>query len=165
MTIEMKSIGVIHTPYTIKWNMPYQPTDNDIGEFNIEIEESMTDGLDKIDKFRYIYLLYHIDRITRPVSMTVTPPWAPRETEVGLFASRSPVRPNSIGLSVVRLLRRENNILYTSGLDVLDGTPLLDIKPYLADLDSKPDANHGWIDEIPDNDHLLLHIKGVPHDY
>ena len=97
--------------------------------------------------------------------MSVTPSWTPRKTKAGVFATRSPVRPNHIGLSVVRLLRREENTLYTSGMDVLDGTPLLDIKPYLADLDSKPDANYGWIEDIPNNDHLLLHIKGIPHDY
>ena len=85
--------------------------------------------------------------------------------EVGLFASRSPVRPNPIGLSIVRLKRIEGNVVYTSGLDVFDGTPLLDIKPYIKGLDSKDDANYGWIKELDDKDHLLLHIKGIPHEY
>ncbi|MBW2124324.1 MAG: SAM-dependent methyltransferase, partial [Deltaproteobacteria bacterium] len=57
------------------------------------------------------------------------------------------------------------NVIYTSGLDVFDGTPLLDIKPYIRDLDSKGDANYGWIEDLEDRDHLLLHIKGIPHEY
>jgi len=82
-----------------------------------------------------------------------------------VFASRSPVRPNSIGLSIVRIKNIINNKIFTSGLDVFDGSPLLDIKPYIKDLDSKSDANYGWIGELESDDHLLLHIKGVPHDY
>ncbi|MCK5879169.1 MAG: SAM-dependent methyltransferase, partial [Holophagae bacterium] len=58
-----------------------------------------------------------------------------------------------------------DNRIYTSGLDVFDGTPVLDIKPYIKDLDSKNDANSGWIDEMDDSEHLTLHIKGIPHDY
>jgi len=82
-----------------------------------------------------------------------------------VFASRSPVRPNCIGLSIVRIKRIINNEILTSGLDVFDGTPLLDIKPYIKDLDVKIDANYGWIEEIGDREHLFLHIKGIPHDY
>jgi tRNA (adenine37-N6)-methyltransferase len=75
------------------------------------------------------------------------------------------LRPNPIGLSVTRLLRIKGRRVYTSGLDVFDGTPLLDIKPYIDGLDSKPDANGGWLDSLPDAEHLMLHIKGLPHDY
>jgi tRNA-Thr(GGU) m(6)t(6)A37 methyltransferase TsaA len=96
--------------------------------------------------------------------MTVIPPWT-GDTKVGLFASRSPVRPNPIGISIVRVKRIINNEIFTSGLDVLDGTPLIDIKPYIKDLDSKCDANYGWIEKLDDLEHLSLHIKGIPHDY
>jgi tRNA (Thr-GGU) A37 N-methylase len=82
-----------------------------------------------------------------------------------VFASRSPVRPNPIGISVVRIRGIENREIFTSGMDVFDGTPLLDIKPYIKDLDSKADANYGWIEEMNNREHLLLHIKGIPHDY
>ncbi|MDY6794065.1 MAG: TrmO family methyltransferase [Actinomycetota bacterium] len=82
-----------------------------------------------------------------------------------MYASRSPVRPNRIGLSVVRLKSIVDNEILTSGLDVFDGTPVLDIKPYIKDLDTKTDANYGWIEEMHDFEHLLLHIKGIPHDY
>ena len=98
------------------------------------------------------------------MSMTVSPPWT-GGARVGVFASRSPVRPNSIGLSIVRIKKIIDNKVFTSGLDVFDGTPLLDIKPYIKDLDSKSDANYGWIKEIDGDEHLHLHIKGIPHDY
>jgi len=96
--------------------------------------------------------------------MKVEPIWA-GEIEVGLFASRSPVRPNPIGLSVVKPLSIEGNTIFTTGLDVFDGTPLLDIKPYIKDLDSKPDANYGWVEKTGDLRHLALHILGIPHEY
>jgi tRNA-Thr(GGU) m(6)t(6)A37 methyltransferase TsaA len=84
---------------------------------------------------------------------------------VGVFASRSPTRPNPIGLSVVRIKRIEGNVIHVSGLDVFDGTPLLDIKPYIDELDVKKDANLGWVGDMDDPEHLALHIQGVPHDF
>jgi len=98
------------------------------------------------------------------LSMTIRPPWIPG-SEIGVFASRSPVRPNCLGLSIVRIKDISNNQIVTSGLDVFDGTPLLDIKPYINELDSKTDANYGWLEDLDDRDHLMMHIKGVPHDY
>ncbi len=92
------------------------------------------------------------------------PPWAP-EMEIGVFASRSPNRPNPIGLSIVKIKKIINNIIYISGIDAFDGTPVLDIKPYLKDLDAKCDANYGWVDETGDENHLALHIKGIPHKH
>jgi len=97
--------------------------------------------------------------------MLVSPPWIPG-TKIGLFASRTGVRPNPIGISIVRIKKIEDAAIFTSGLDVFDKTPLLDIKPYIKDLDSKEDANYGWMDDLDSNkEHLLLHIKGIPHDY
>jgi tRNA (Thr-GGU) A37 N-methylase len=96
--------------------------------------------------------------------MSVSPSWTPGRN-VGLFSSRSPVRPNPLGLSIVEVKRVTGNEVFTSGLDTFDGTPLLDIKPYIKDLDSKDDANYGWLEDLDDRDHLMLHIKGVPHDY
>ena len=157
-----RSIGLIRTPYTD--DAPYQPVEEEGGEFRIELEPSLSEGLKKLESFRYIYVLYYVDRVSRDVETLVKPPWA-GGYEVGLFASRSPVRPNRIGLSVVKLKKIEGNVIYTSPLDCFDGTPLLDIKPYIAELDSKSDANYGWVDELEDRDHLILHIKGIPHDY
>jgi tRNA-Thr(GGU) m(6)t(6)A37 methyltransferase TsaA len=162
LSFKLKRIGVIRTPYID--NAPYQSLDEDEGDFRIVVDSQYADGLYKLGKFRYIYVIYYIHRVVRRLSMIVSPPWA-GGTRVGLFASRSPVRPNPIGLSIVRIKSIVNNEIHTSGLDVFDGTPLLDIKPYINDLDSKSDANYGWIEEMGDREHLLLHIKGIPHDY
>ena len=162
MEIIFHPIGVIHTPYHDK--APYQPVETDEGNFQIEVFQEYREGLQDLESFRYIYLLYYIDRLTRQISMKVEPIWA-GEITVGLFASRSPLRPNPIGLSVVKMLKIEENIIHTSGLDVFDGTPLLDIKPYIKDLDAKADANYGWIEKTGDLRHLALHILGIPHEY
>ncbi len=160
---KFKQIGVIRTPYID--SAPYQPVDNDRGDFRIVLDAAYMDGLVDLDSFRYIYTIYYIDRLTRTPSMSVSPSWVPG-IKVGLFASRSPNRPNPIGISVVRIKKIVDNEIFTSGLDVFDNTPLLDIKPYLKDLDSKDDANYGWLDDLDSNkEHLLLHIKGIPHDY
>jgi len=162
MNLTLKPIGIIRTPY--KKYAPYQPVETDKEDFFVDLEEAYAEGLTALEKFRYIYLLYYMDRVKKPLSMRVEPPWADG-MEVGLFASRSPVRPNPVGLSIVQLLKIEGRRLHTSGLDVLDGTPLLDIKPYIKELDSKEDANYGWLDDLDDREHLILHIRGIPHDY
>ena len=156
INFKFKQIGIIRTPYLD--NSPYQPVDDDKGEFRIVLDDKYTDGLLKLRSFRYIYLIYFIDRVKRRPSMVVNPPWT--DEKVGLFASRSPVRPNPIGISIVRIKEIINNEIFTSGLDVFDNTPLLDIKPYIKDLDSKDDANYGWIgDSEGDKEHLFLHIN------
>lgn len=162
MTFDVKKIGTIRTPYTDE--APYQPVETDAGDFRIVLSPQYASGLHELASFRYIYVIYYLDRMDREISMRVKPPWA-RGMEIGLFASRSPARPNPIGLSIVRLLKIASNEVFTSGLDVFDGTPLLDIKPYIKDLDSKPDANAGWVDRMEDKEHLSLHIRGIPHDY
>lgn len=160
---KFKKIGVIHTPYID--SAPYQPVTNDEGEFRIVLRRKYVKGLADLETFRYIYVLYFIDRLSCGPAMTARPSWTPGTT-IGLFASRSPARPNQIGLSVVKLKKVVGNEVFTSGLDVFDNTPLLDIKPYVKDLDSKNDANYGWIDTTAkDRRHLLLHIMGIPHEY
>jgi tRNA-Thr(GGU) m(6)t(6)A37 methyltransferase TsaA len=160
---KFKQIGMIRTPYID--NAPYQPVDEDKGDFRIIVYEKYVAGLTDLESFRYIYAIYYIHRLIRSPSMVVHPPWTPG-TKVGLFASRSAVRPNPIGISIVRIKKIVNNEIFTSGLDVFDNTPLLDIKPYIKDLDSKDDANYGWLENLDSNkEHLLLHIKGIPHEY
>jgi len=163
VNIKFKQIGVIRTPYID--NAPYQPVDEDEGEFRIVVDEKYADGLVDLKSFRYMYAIYYIHRLTHSPSMIVSPRWTP-DTKVGLFASRSAVRPNPIGISIVRIKTIVYNEIFTTGLDVFDNTPLLDIKPYIKDLDSKNDANYGWLDDLDSNkEHLLLHIKGIPHEY
>lgn len=159
---KLEQIGVIKTPY--QENAPYQPMDKDGEEFYIIINPEYVDGLNDLKKFNYIYVIFYAHQITRKPEMMITPPWADGK-KVGVFSSRSPIRPNPVGLSVVSIKKIIKNKIYTSGLDVFDGTPLLDIKPYIKDLDDKSDANYGWIEELDDKEHLSLHIKGIPHDY
>ncbi|MCF6267375.1 MAG: tRNA (N6-threonylcarbamoyladenosine(37)-N6)-methyltransferase TrmO [Desulfuromusa sp.] len=158
----LNPIGIIKTPYLD--NAPYQPVDTDEQEFYLQLKPDYVAGLKDLDSFTYIYALYFIDRLNAAPKMEVAPPWAAGQ-QVGLFASRSPLRPNPIGLSVVRVKEIKGNRVYTSGLDVFDNTPLLDIKPYINDLDSKCDANNGWVQNVDDDEHLALHIQGIPHDY
>jgi tRNA-Thr(GGU) m(6)t(6)A37 methyltransferase TsaA len=162
VNFSLKQIGVIRTPYTD--NAPYQPLADDEGDFRIVVNSQYSDGLSELGRFHYIFVLYFLHRVSKKISMTVCPPWTPGR-EVGVFASRSPVRPNCLGLSIVRIKHIAGNQIVTSGLDVFDGTPLLDIKPYIKELDSKSDANFGWLEDLDDRDHLMLHIKGIPHDY
>ncbi|MGM0603844.1 MAG: tRNA (N6-threonylcarbamoyladenosine(37)-N6)-methyltransferase TrmO [Bacillota bacterium] len=158
--MELKSIGTIHTPYKNN-DAPFQPLQNtEDNEFYIELNEEYVEGLKDLDTLKYIYLLYYLDQNREQTNLTVKTPWS--DKEIGLFATRSPNRINSIGLSVVRLLKIEANRIYISSLDAFDGTPLLDIKPYMKDLDTKDDADHGWLEEV-DFEHLQLHIDGKAH--
>ena len=108
------------------------------------VREEFEPALDDLEGFERIWLLYWFDR-----AGAFTPRIVPyRDTrEHGLFATRAPCRPNPIGLSVVRLLGRDRTTLRVSGIDVLDGTPLLDIKPYIPTFDAHPSSKSGWFDE------------------
>ena len=160
--LKFSPIGSIKTPYLD--SAPYQPIDTDEQESFLQLEPEYAAGLKDLDSFTYIYVIYFIDRLKTTPKLEVSPPWAAGQ-KVGLFASRSPARPNPIGLSVVRIKKIIDNRVYTSGLDVFDNTPLLDIKPYINDLDSKCDANNGWVQDMDEDEHLALHIQGIPHDY
>ncbi len=160
--ITYQSIGIIRTPYFD--SAPYQPVESDENEFYLQLQPAFTAGLKDLDSFTYIYVLYHIDRLKGDPRMVISPPWTAGQ-QVGLFASRSPQRPNPIGLSIVRIRKIVGNRVYTSGLDVFDNTPLLDIKPYINDLDSKCDADNGWVQDVDDDGHLALHIQGIPHEH
>jgi tRNA-Thr(GGU) m(6)t(6)A37 methyltransferase TsaA len=142
METTLKPIGVIRTPYT-QQKPPHQPDPNAEGEFRIEVYPEFAGGLYKLESFSHIYVLFHLDRTNRPVNLLVTPPKA-GGVEVGLFASRSPNRPNPIGLSIVGLKAVDDNRLTITGIDAMDRTPLLDIKPYVGSLDCKDSANDGW---------------------
>lgn len=159
---EMRPIGVVRTPY--RDAAPYQPPKDGEGAFRIVLRPELAEGLARLEGFRYIYVLAYLGRAGKSPSLLVTPPWTGGVT-VGLFASRSPNRYNPIGLSVVELRRIEGHVLHTGPMDLFDGTALLDLKPYVQDLDSKADANHGWLSDLDGLDHLLLHIRGVPHDH
>jgi len=137
----MTPIGIIHTPYKSKEDCPIQPAFTTHGQSRIEVFPQFAAGLKDIETFSHIYLLYQFDRageiqLIRPTFLD--------DTARGIFASRHPCRPNNIGLSIVRLVRREEGFLFVEGADVLDQTPLLDIKPYLPKYDAFPTASEGW---------------------
>ena len=163
MDITFKSLGTIHTPY-FAFNTPHQPISEAPGDFWITLDPDYASALKTLNTFKYIYVLYHLDQVTPPIEMLTRSPWAP-ETEIGLFASRSPKRPNPIGLSIVKVMKINGNEITISGIDVYNGTPLLDIKPYVQFLDSKEDANNGWFDTLPDKDHTMAHILGLSHQH
>ncbi len=164
MNITFTPIGTIHTPYTKKKNnTPFQSVEDDKEDFLVEVYPEHVKRLEKLDLFTYIYLIYYLDQTCKEPKHLVHPPWT-KNTTVGLFASRSPNRINPIGLSVVKIKEIKGNKIRISGIDAFDGTPLLDIKPYIKDLDAKPDANYGWLEDADFKDHLLRHIKGILHD-
>jgi tRNA-Thr(GGU) m(6)t(6)A37 methyltransferase TsaA len=141
-------IGTIHSPHTVPEQTPVQPVFAQGIRGTVEVLPDYTEGLDDLEAFSHIYLVFHMHR-SPGVRMKVTP-YLDEEPR-GLFATRGPWRPNPIGFSVVRLLKREDNVLTVQDVDVLDGTPLLDIKPYVARFDERPDAKSGWQDEVDDN--------------
>jgi len=140
MDIVMHPIGIIHSPFTDPRQTPIQPTRSSaIGQ--VEVYEMFTPGLQDIDGLSHLILLYVFHR-SSGYSLHVTP--FLDDQQRGLFSTRYPSRPNPIGLSIVRLLARRENILEIEGVDVLDGTPLLDIKPYVPDFDIRQDVQTGW---------------------
>ena len=136
----MHSIGIIHSPFTEKDKTPIQASRSQaIGL--VEIYPEFADGLKDIEGFSHIYLLYAFhesDGYTLQVKPFLD------DQEHGIFATRHPCRPNPIGISVVKLLSRKENSLTVEGIDMLDGTPLLDIKPYIPDFDLRTDVRTGW---------------------
>jgi tRNA-Thr(GGU) m(6)t(6)A37 methyltransferase TsaA len=136
---QLQYVGVIHSPYKEKKGTPHQGR-HENKECTIEIFEEFEPGLLDVDRCSHLYVLYWQDRGDRSILQTRTP-WGPEIR--GVFATRSPNRPNPIGLCVVDLLHRDGRFLKVSGLDALDGSPVLDIKPYSAPIDSFPDARTG----------------------
>jgi tRNA-Thr(GGU) m(6)t(6)A37 methyltransferase TsaA len=138
----MESIGVIYSPFTSLENMPIQPKGAPDVEGTIIIKDNYVDGLKDLNGFSHIYLIYHFHKAQK-TSLTVTP--FLDTFERGVFATRSPLRPNHIGLSIVQLLRVEGPKLSIKGIDVLNETPLLDIKPYIAKFDEVNNSLSGWM--------------------
>jgi tRNA-Thr(GGU) m(6)t(6)A37 methyltransferase TsaA len=140
MEIIMRPIGIIHSPFTEKHQTPIQASRSQaIGL--VEVYPEFADGLKDIENFSHIYLLYVFHR-SSGYSLYIRP--FLDDQEHGIFATRYPRRPNPIGISTVRLLSRQGNALTIEGVDVLDGTPLLDIKPYVPDFDLQTDVYAGW---------------------
>lgn len=145
--IILRPIGIIHSPFTDRSDMPIQPCGARDVAGRAVIDADLAPGLQDLDGFSHIYLLYHF-HMSRGYDLTVTPFMDPAAR--GLFSTRAPRRPNQIGLSIVRLERVEGNVLHLLDVDVLDGTPLLDIKPYFRAFDAFPEAVSGWAESRQD---------------
>ena len=143
-------IGIVHTPFNEAKGTPIQPRKSGGTEGTIEIYNEYVPALDDLDGFSHIYLLFHL-HLSKGYELKVVPYLDDQKR--GLFATRAPRRPNQIGLSIVRLLRIESNILFIKDVDMIDGTPLLDIKPYVHSFDKQTDIKIGWLEErLKDND-------------
>jgi tRNA-Thr(GGU) m(6)t(6)A37 methyltransferase TsaA len=143
--LRLKPIGVVHSPYREPGGTPIQPAFGGGVRGEVEVFEEYADALDDLEGFEHIWLIFWLHR-ARPHRLKVVPY---RDTvERGVFATRAPSRPNPIGLSMVRLIGREGNRLQIEGLDLLDGTPLLDIKPYIPKIDARAGSRAGWFDKI-----------------
>lgn len=141
MDILFHPIGILHTPIKEKKDAPIQSARSEIsGE--VEVFPEFIEGLDGIEEFSHIYLLYHLNQSDPLVSLHVKP--FLDDQLHGVFSTRHPCRPNPIGLSIVRLVRRDINRLTFCGADMLDETPLLDIKPYIPDFDIFEVTKDGW---------------------
>lgn len=139
--MKIKPIGIIHSPFKSKQETPVQPfRSKAVGE--IEVLKKYERGLDDMESFSHMILIYQFHK-SRGFSLKVKPLLDDRLR--GLFSTRAPRRPNQIGLSVVKLIRRRENILFVNGIDVIDGTPLLDIKPYVPDFNSGEEVRTCWI--------------------
>jgi tRNA (adenine37-N6)-methyltransferase len=142
--IHYRPIGIIHSPFTDVEGMPIQPTGASGIQGAAEVFPEFAEGLKDLEGFSHIILLYHFHQV-QEVKLVVAPfmDSQPR----GVFATRAPKRPNPIGLSIVKLLSIEQNVLHIENVDILDGTPLLDIKPYVPEFDQHPAKRVGWLEQ------------------
>lgn len=150
-TIQIKPIGIIHTPHKESNNIPIQPIAAKGIEGYIELLPEYSSGLKDIEGFSHITLIYHFHKI-QGFELQVIP--FMDTIKHGIFACKSPKRSNAIGISTVRLISAKANVLNIEELDMLDGTPLIDIKPFYPKYDNRTNVKAGWLDkkgEIPES--------------
>jgi tRNA-Thr(GGU) m(6)t(6)A37 methyltransferase TsaA len=140
--IEFEPIGTVRSPFTRRDKTPIQPYLSS-ARGTVELLPQYAAGLKDLDGFSHVILLYLFHSLEPGCELEVTP--FLDHVKKGLFATRYPRRPNAIGLSVVRLVACEGCVLHVDGIDVLDGTPLLDLKPYVPAFDAFPEATQGWL--------------------
>jgi tRNA-Thr(GGU) m(6)t(6)A37 methyltransferase TsaA len=137
-------IGIVHSPFLLPEGTPIHATAAKDTQAQIEIFHEYSDGLKDLEGFSHIIVLYHLHR-AKFKSLHVIP-FLDTEKH-GIFATRSPGRPNTIGFSIVELEKIENDILFVKGIDILDGSPVLDIKPYITQFDVFETTKKGWIEK------------------
>ena len=145
--INLKIIGLIHSPYKTTDEAPFQKGD---AITTIELQPEFEEALTDIEGFTHLHIFYWLHQ-SHHFHTLVQTPWDTQKH--GLFTTRSPHRPNPLGYATVQLIKREKNILHVKGLDAIDGTPVIDIKPYIPSLDAQPKATCGWIEQTKLNRH------------
>jgi len=141
--INYQPIGIVHSNFKNPEGTPIQPKADKGTEAIIEVFAEYAEGLKDLDGFSHIFIVFHLHLAERK-SLSVIP--FLDTNSHGIFATRSPARPNSIGLSVVELIRISDNRLYIKNIDILDGSPVLDIKPYVPDFDVFKTSKNGWLE-------------------
>lgn len=142
--ISYQPIGYIQTPFMTISDMPIQPSGANCAEGIIELNPDLVPGLIDLEGFSHLILIYHFHLI-KEHKLSVIP--FMDDQPHGIFATRAPSRPNAIGISIVELRKIENNFIHISGVDMVNGTPLLDIKPFFTKYDNRTDAKAGWLEE------------------
>ena len=153
--LTLEPVGIIFSEHRDPARAPIQPVCAQGSGGRVEVFPQFAQALDDIEGFSHLHLIYWLHRAGEIVSSIASPSplkVVPYLDDVprGVFATRSPVRPNPLGLSLVRLIERRGNVLVVEDLDVLDGTPLLDIKPYVEKFDLRVDTRGGWTDRVSD---------------
>ena len=151
--IKYRPIGMIYSPFKEPKGTPIQPSAASGVDGIVEVFSKYAGGLKDLDGFSHVILLYHF-HLSKETSLEVKPYMD--EQRHGVFATRAPSRPNPIGISIVRLVKIERNVLYVQDVDIVDRTPLLDIKPYVPDFDVKDVQRTGWLEK---NVHKLVTSK------
>jgi tRNA-Thr(GGU) m(6)t(6)A37 methyltransferase TsaA len=141
-TVSYRPIGIIHSPFKENIGIPRQAVGASNIKGTIEIFDDFSEGLKDLDGFSHIVVIFHLHMV-KAASLKAHPPWDGKEH--GVFATRSPYRPNPIGVSVVGLESIDKNILHISGIDMADSSPVLDIKPYVPGLNPTKDVKIGWL--------------------
>ena len=148
-------IGVIHSPHKVLSKTPIQPVFCSDIRGTVVLDAKYTDGLKDLLGFSHIYLFYYFNK-SQKTCLRLKPYLS--DKECGIFATRAPHRPNKLGMSVVRLDRIEDNTLHVKDIDIIDGTPLLDIKPYVQRFDKRENTRSGWQDTVSDD---VAFVRGL----
>jgi len=151
------SIGVVRSPHADPRKTPIQPVFARGVPGTVIVDPDYADGLADLEGFSHIYLFYVFHK-TRETRLTVRP--FLEDATHGVFATRAPCRPNKLGLSLVKLISIEGNVINVEDIDILDGTPVIDIKPYIVRFDARDDARSGWQEKIPDDAAALRGRRG-----
>ncbi|MBK8974287.1 MAG: tRNA (N6-threonylcarbamoyladenosine(37)-N6)-methyltransferase TrmO [Planctomycetes bacterium] len=147
LSFQARPVGVVRSPYRVHHGTPRQPRAGERRDGAVVLRQGLQNLLRDLDGFSHVWIVAWLNYCYGWNDLVVPP----RDTRKrGLFATRAPHRPNPIGISVVELLRIERRVLHIGAHDLLDGTPVLDIKPYVPYADALPDARTGWLDSLPD---------------